>query len=859
LTVNDAVSSMSGGSLTTSQWEQIGYKGTGSFSQTGGTNAPVGLQLGVLTGDNGSYSLSGSGLLSCGGEGIGSDGVGNFIATGGTNTCSGLGLGVYGNGTYNLAGSAVLSATGEWVGFYGTGNFVQSGGTNSVSGPLYLGQYAGSSGTYNLSGGVLILPALIQGSGAAVFNFSGGTLQAGSAFSTTLPMTLAASGGGATFDTAGYAITLSGLLSDDGGLTKAGSGTLTLAAANTYSGNTLIRGGQIALASPLALQNSTLDTSGSGTLSFGTLSTASFGGLSGPGSLSLLNSSSSAVALSVGSNGASTTFSGALTGAGSLIKVGSGALVLTGSNTYIGSTTANSGILMLDFSAIDTPSSNIINNSANNSALVFGGGTVTIQGNAGAANSQQFNGLQINCGASALQAVSGSGGAVGVNLGPIARNAGGTIDFTLPASGGIATTTASNGPGVLVDNNGTAYATVNGGSTFATISGGQIVGLTTYSNTNSFLNATSQTLVTSSMSSSGTTGVVAFSGSNITLTLTGNNDIDAGGILVSPAAMGTVITGGSLHAGGGNEVVIMNYGSLNVASAIVDNEAGTSLTLSGPGITTLTGTNTYTGTTYINNGATLQVGGAGNSRMLESGNITNNGTLLFSRSDSGLAVGAAISGNGGLQQNGSGMVALLGSNTYTGPTVIGSGTLQIGNGTVDGSIASSSNITDNAVLVYDVAGSQSYGNNISGTGGLCKTGSGTLTLTGSNSYIGGTSVNNGSLVGDTTSLQGAIIVANNVNVTFNQNLNGTYSDEITGNGGLTKSGSGTLLLSGSNTYAGSTTISAGTLQVGDGSVSGTLGSGNVTNNGALVFNRSDSGFSVSTAISGSGGLLQNGS
>ena len=58
-------------------------------------------------------------------------------------------------------------------------------------------------------------------------------------------MTLGTSGGGATFDTAGYAVTLSGSLSGPGGLTKVDSGTLVLAAANTYSGNTLVSGGTL--------------------------------------------------------------------------------------------------------------------------------------------------------------------------------------------------------------------------------------------------------------------------------------------------------------------------------------------------------------------------------------------------------------------------------------------------------------------------------------------------------------------------------------------------------------------------------------------------------------------------------------
>jgi len=70
---------------------------------------------------------------------------------------------------------------------------------------------------------LLILPALNGGLGAAAFNFNGGTLQASSGFSTNLPVTLGTSGGGATFDTAGYNLTLSGSLSGPGSLTKVNS------------------------------------------------------------------------------------------------------------------------------------------------------------------------------------------------------------------------------------------------------------------------------------------------------------------------------------------------------------------------------------------------------------------------------------------------------------------------------------------------------------------------------------------------------------------------------------------------------------------------------------------------------------
>ncbi len=491
---------------------------------------------------------------------------------------------------------------------------------------------------------------------------------------------------------------------------------------------------------------------------------------------------------------------------------------------------------------------------------------MAIQGNGGAANSQQFNELTINPGGAALQAVCGSGGTVNVNLGAITRYAGGTIDFTLPAVGGIATTATTTGPGVLVDaaSNWTSYATVNGGSSFATVNGGQIVALAAYSSTNSFSGSqAATTLITQSLSpasGAANTAVVAFGSPNTTLTLAGNNDLaDAGGILVTPAATETVITGGSLHAGGGNAIVIMNYGSLNVASAIVDNSPGASLTVSGSGVTTLSGTNSYTGATYVNNGSTLLVGvgGSGASLGCTSG-VIDSGSLIFNHGDV-LGFPQLISGLGSLTQAGSGVLILTNSNSYTGPTTISNGTLQIGNGTSDGSIACSTAINDNATLAFNLVGSQTYGGVISGSGGLLKTGNGTLTVTGSNAYTGQTIVNGGSLVGSTTSLPGEIALANSANVTFNQSASGAFGNAVSGGGSLTMSGSGMLLLTGSNTYSGGTLINSGTLQVGNGGNSGSLGPGNVVNNGTLILNRSDMGFTVGSAISGSGGLLQNGS
>ena len=168
-----------------------------------------------------------------------------------------------------------------------------------------------------------------------------------------LPMTLGI-GQGAVIDTAGHAVSLSGVLSGPGSLTKTGSGTLSLAATNTFRGTTLVTAGTLALGNPWALGQSTLDTSGSGTVSFGTLNFATLGGLTGTRGLALTNAAAATVALTVGSNGSNTTYAGALNGGGSLIKSGSGTLTLAGSNTYSGATIVNQGKLAITGSLANT-------------------------------------------------------------------------------------------------------------------------------------------------------------------------------------------------------------------------------------------------------------------------------------------------------------------------------------------------------------------------------------------------------------------------------------------------------------------------------------------------------------------------
>ena len=162
----------------------MGYSGTGSFTQSGGTNAMLQLQLSLGDSARQQRDLQSqrTGTLSANQEFVGYSGTGNFTQSGGTNTISSylhLGSSSGSSGTYSLSAGSLSIASDESVGYSGTGNFTQSGGTNTISGynSLYVGQDTGSSGTYSLSGsGQLSAPNEYVGyDGTATFTQSGGT------------------------------------------------------------------------------------------------------------------------------------------------------------------------------------------------------------------------------------------------------------------------------------------------------------------------------------------------------------------------------------------------------------------------------------------------------------------------------------------------------------------------------------------------------------------------------------------------------------------------------------------------------------------------------------------------------------
>ena len=277
------------------------------------------------------------------------------------------------------------------------------------------------------------------------------------------------------------------------------------------------------------------------------------------------------------------------------------------------------------------------------------------------------------------------------------------------------------------------------------------------------------------------------------------------------------------------------------------------------------GSNTYSGGTAISAG-TLQVGNGGSGEYLASPSVglSNSAALVFNHADA-LTYSGLISGLGGLTQTGTGVLTLLGSNTYSGGTTVSGGTLQVGNGGSGEYLASPSvSLSNSAALVFNHADALTYSGVISGNGGLTQTGTGILTLLGSNTYSGGTAISAGTLqVGNGGSgeflASPGVSLGNSAALVFNHADTLTYTGVISGNGGLTQTGPGLLTLLGSNTYSGGTAISAGTLQVGNGGSGEFLASPSVSlsNSAALVFNHADT-LTYSGVISGNGTLIQTG-
>lgn len=317
------------------------------------------------------------------------------------------------------------------------------------------------------------------------------------------------------------------------------------------------------------------------------------------------------------------------------------------------------------------------------------------------------------------------------------------------------------------------------------------------------------------------------------------------------AGSGGLVVSSRIEMRAGTGLTVTGSGDTTLGGVLAESGFSAGLFKNGSGRLTLTKDATYTGFTYIL-GGTLQLGNGGTGGTVR-GDIINDGALVFDRSDT-LTFAGVVSGSGSVRQQGSGTLVLTGDHGYGGGTTVAAGVLQIGDGGTTGAITG--NVVNNAVLAFARSDAVAFGGDISGTGAVRQSGSGTLTLGGSNTYGGATQVQSGSLVaaggaaiGDVSAVDiaaGATLVlgaaetigslagagsVDNGGFTLTaggNNASTTFDGVMSGSGGLAKTGSGTLVLNGANLYSGGTVVSAGLLEVGDAAHAGASLAGDVT-------------------------------
>ena len=203
-----------------------------------------------------------------------------------------------------------------------------------------------------------------------------------------------------------------------------------------------------------------------------------------------------------------------------------------------------------------------------------------------------------------------------------------------------------------------------------------------------------------------------------------------------------------------------------------------------------------------------------------------------------------IAGSVGIEKTDLGTLILTGANSYTGGTVVQEGVLQGSVRAIRGDVA----VGSGATIAFDQAVDASFGDGVSGAGTLVKLGAGTLTLTGANSYTGGSRVLQGILQGNAGSIRGDVAISSGARVLFDQAGSASFTGVISGAGGITKQGAGTLTLTGANSYAGTTQVLAGTLQGNAGSI---RGDANIAAGATLAFDQATDA-SFAGVVSGSG-------
>ena len=883
-------------------------------------NAGANLRPFALGSNGGGLAATGTNILTIDGvvSGSGALTIGIPASSANSNTAGllpGSGAGTANTTAVNATGIVVLSGSNTF-----------SGATSIASGTLRLGSTnALQNSSVSFAGGNVQF-----GAGVGTFNIGSLTSTGNLALTdiSSSPVTLSLGGNNST-------ATYAGVISGPGSLVKAGTGTLTLTGSNSYTGTTSLNGGTLSLGNSGALGGAGSITFGGGTLQYSSANTQDYS--------SLIVSSTSAI--SINSNGQSISFASALASSntGGLTLLGSGTLQLSAANSYTGQTTLSAGTLIaandsalggstLLFNGGTLVSDNNARSLSNNLGFPSAsGGVGTIGGTNGITLSDTFSSN------SNTLYIANSGSTV--FSGPVNISTSSTTQtLTVNGGGNLAINGSIANGGTATSGNltysGSGVLTLGGSNTFGgttTVSSGTVKVANTYGLQNSTvaISATNNAVAFGSgitaatfggLSGVGSLPLVNADGNAVALTFGGNNTgttsysgLLSGSGSLTKAGTGTInLTGSNTYSGG----TVISAGRIYLTDATSNQYA------LGPGTVTL---NSGTLQLYSTGGSTTSAGNFNNTLQVNAGtagtlvawgrgelnsNLIGSGTFNYQTDYVRAEVNGNWSGftgqinvtknsNGGdfriNNTNGFGTAKLNLANgvllymNFNFPSTL---TNTIGELTGGTSAGLSGGPTGGRTMTWDVGGANTdatYAGTITNGGGptaITKSGSGTWTLSGSNSFSGATTISNGALqIGNANALVNTPItvgVNNGLKFgpgvgTFNINsINGSaalalsdtaggavtlsvggtassssYAGNLSGAGGITKVGSGTLTLSGSNSYAGATAVNGGALTINGGAFSG---NGNMTANGATI-NVTGATLSGTGAISVSSGAL----
>ncbi len=878
LSINGDISKTSGGTTSLILKANSSISGAGNIGSTSGllrvtfnTSADSGTYSGALT-DNVTFTKEGAGTTYLTGANTYTGGTGVMGGSLGVSSDSKLGATT---GGITLGGGGALFTTTSFTLNSSRSIAIssgQNGGIYTSSGTTltYGGVISGAGNFLKDGAGTLVLTGASTLTGAANITTSGSILQVGNGGSLdSVSSTNLGSGTTLTFNRSGD-FSFGANISGSGTLLKLGDNTATFTGLNTQTGSVNVSAGGVVFTNnaPPTPASGTLDFIGSGNVTIqpstsfsSALSTSDYTFASTISGLTV-GKTGNAGAINVDSNvsnggsiniyGGNITLSNNLTSAAGNISL----TVLSGKQLITGSAVP---ILTADNITVNTDYFNWV--SGKQPSFNTTGAVIIQPTGASFTNVQNYvNTSWFSLGSGVSNFTLGkSGNALNISVNAL-LNVSGSINLY---SGNI----------TLSQNITTANAAAGAGDIYIE---GNLVGATS---TNNITLSSSSSLTVNQSGSTSFAGAINGAGTRLiksgsgTLTLTSTSasaanqnisstNITAGTLSASYLGALTAVnvsngatfnvtatqTVGSIEGAGnvniGTASYVLSAGGNNNSTTLSGNITGSGgFTKQGTGTLTLSGTNTYANTTTVSAG-TLEINGSlsdSTSVNVSSGaiynvsssdtigsfsgagriNLGNGYTLTAFGDDSSKTFSGVMAGSGEFNKTGNGTLTLTGANTYTGNTTIGVGTLQIGDGTANGSIAGTSEIVAYGNLTFNRTGSTTLSANLSGNGVLTVNGGGTLTFLGMSNLNGNVDILNGTFQLGDGGTAGSLYISP-VRIATNGLFVVNHSDDVrldipvqnytvSSQGRFASIGLGTTTLTGSATFTGNTTVNNGSV------------------------------------------------